>query len=57
MDEALTIVSKKLLKIKNDYGSESIWPYYYAGTMGLLQRDSIIGLDMNLISQDNIHYL
>ena len=26
-DEALTIVSKKLLKIKNDYGSESIWPY------------------------------
>lgn len=40
-DEALTIVSKKLLKIKNDYGSESIWPYYYAGTMGLLQRDSI----------------
>ena len=40
-DEALNIVSKKLLKIKNDYGSESIWPYYYAGTMGLLQRDSI----------------
>ncbi len=40
-DEALTILSKKLLKIKNDYGSESIWPYYYAGTMGLLQRDSI----------------
>ena len=40
-NEALTIVSKKLLKIKNDYGSESIWPYYYAGTMGLLQRDSI----------------
>ena len=40
-NEALTIVSKKLLKIKKDYGSESIWPYYYAGTMGLLQRDSI----------------
>ena len=29
------------MKIKNDYGSEAIWPYYYAGTMGLLQRDSI----------------
>ena len=40
-NEALTIISKKLLKIKKDYGSESIWPYYYAGTMGLLQRDSI----------------
>ncbi len=23
------------------YGSESIWPYYYAGTMGLVQRDGI----------------
>ena len=40
-DEALNIVSNKLLKIKNDYGPESIWPYFYAGTMGLLQRDSI----------------
>ena len=22
-------------------GSETIWPYYYAGTMGLVQRDGI----------------
>ena len=40
-DEALNIISEKLIKIKKDYGSEAIWPYYYAGTMGLLQRDSI----------------
>ena len=23
------------------YGSETVWPYYYAGTMGLVQRDGI----------------
>jgi len=23
------------------HGSETIWPYYYAGTMGLVQRDGI----------------
>ncbi len=29
------------MKAEQDYGSESVWPYYYAGTMGLVQRDSI----------------
>ena len=38
---ALDIVSNKFKKIIKTYGSESIWPYYYAGTMGLVQRDSI----------------
>src|SRR6476661_7775483 len=23
------------------YGSETVWPYFYAGTMGLVQRDGI----------------
>ena len=23
------------------YGTETVWPYYYAGTMGLVQRDGI----------------
>ena len=32
---------KKSKDIINKYGSEAIWPYYYAGTMGLIQRDSI----------------
>ena len=40
-DEALDIVSTKLLKIISEYGSEAIWPYFYAGTMGLIQRDGI----------------
>ena len=40
-NNALEIVSKKLLLISKKYGSEAIWPYFYAGTMGLVQRDSI----------------
>ena len=40
-DEAINTVANNLISIKNDFGSEAIWPYYYAGTMGLLQRDSI----------------
>ena len=40
-DEALDEVAQKFLKIESDYGAESIWPYYYAGTMGLLMRDGI----------------
>ena len=38
---AIRIVSEKFKKISNTYGSQAIWPYYYAGTMGLIQRDSI----------------
>ena len=40
-NNALDILSRKFKKIIQKYGSESIWPYYYAGTMGLVQRDSI----------------
>ena len=41
MNKALTIISNKFKDIIKKYGSEAIWPYYYAGTMGLVQRDSI----------------
>ena len=40
-DEGLDIVTSNLLKVKSKYGSEAIWPYFYAGTMGLIQRDGI----------------
>ena len=40
-DEALDITAKAFLKAEVDYGSESVWPYYYAGTMGLVMRDGI----------------
>jgi anaerobic selenocysteine-containing dehydrogenase len=40
-DEALDEVAHKLLEIENDFGPESIWPFYYAGTMGQIMRDGI----------------
>ena len=40
-EEALDITAKAFLKAEVDYGSESVWPYYYAGTMGLVMRDGI----------------
>ena len=40
-DEALGEVAEKLQQTAAEYGPEAIWPYYYAGTMGQLQRDGI----------------
>lgn len=40
-DEALDTVADEFEKREEQYGSETIWPYYYAGTMGLVQRDGI----------------
>ena len=39
--DALDIVADKFKRIAAEYGSEAIWPYYYAGTMGLLMRDGL----------------
>ena len=40
-DEALDIVAQKFLEAERDFGTESVWPYYYAGTMGYVMRDGI----------------
>lgn len=40
-EAALDLIAERFLKAEAEYGSESVWPYYYAGTMGLVQRDSI----------------
>ncbi len=40
-DEALDITAEALLDAERRYGSEAVWPYYYAGTMGLVMRDGI----------------
>jgi anaerobic selenocysteine-containing dehydrogenase len=40
-EAALDLVAEKFLKAEEKYGSETVWPYFYAGTMGLVQRDSI----------------
>jgi anaerobic selenocysteine-containing dehydrogenase len=39
--DALDEVAEALLKAEAAHGSETVWPYYYAGTMGLVQRDGI----------------
>jgi anaerobic selenocysteine-containing dehydrogenase len=40
-DEALDRTAEEFLKAEREFGSESVWPYFYAGTMGLVQRDGI----------------
>ena len=40
-DEALDLTAKAFLEAEAKHGSESVWPYYYAGTMGLVMRDGI----------------
>jgi anaerobic selenocysteine-containing dehydrogenase len=40
-DNALDIVAENFLKAEQRHGAEAVWPYYYAGTMGLVMRDGI----------------
>jgi anaerobic selenocysteine-containing dehydrogenase len=40
-DDALDEIAEAFLKAEARLGSETVWPYYYAGTMGWVQRDSI----------------
>ena len=40
-DEALDRVADKFLEAERTHGPEAVWPYFYAGTMGLVQRGSI----------------
>ncbi|MEX0922927.1 MAG: molybdopterin oxidoreductase family protein [Rhodovibrionaceae bacterium] len=40
-DDALDITAEAFLKAEARYGAETVWPYFYAGTMGHVQRDGI----------------
>jgi anaerobic selenocysteine-containing dehydrogenase len=40
-EAALDLVAEKFDAAEARYGSETVWPYFYAGTMGLVQRDGI----------------
>jgi anaerobic selenocysteine-containing dehydrogenase len=40
-DEALDRSAEAFLKAEAAQGAEAVWPYFYAGTMGLVQRDGI----------------
>ncbi|MCW2247340.1 anaerobic selenocysteine-containing dehydrogenase [Azospirillum fermentarium] len=40
-DEALDRIADAFNTAERRYGAEAVWPYYYAGTMGLVQRGAI----------------
>jgi anaerobic selenocysteine-containing dehydrogenase len=43
-DEALDLVADRFRAAAAAHGPETVWPYSYAGTMGLVQRDGIMRL-------------
>jgi len=40
-DQALELTAEAMVQAEQKHGPEAVWPYYYAGTMGLVQRDGI----------------
>jgi anaerobic selenocysteine-containing dehydrogenase len=40
-DEALDEIADRFNQAEREFGSESVWPYYYAGTMGLVMKNGI----------------
>lgn len=40
-EDALDEVAGAFVRAEQVHGSEAVWPYFYAGTMGQVQRDSI----------------
>jgi len=40
-DDALDLVAENFLAAEQRHGAQAVWPYYYAGTMGLVMRDGI----------------
>jgi anaerobic selenocysteine-containing dehydrogenase len=40
-DAALDLVVEGLTRAAQRHGSEAVWPHYYSGTMGLVQRDGL----------------
>ena len=40
-DEAMDEIATRLAEAEARHGSETVWPYYYAGTMGFVMRDGI----------------
>ncbi len=40
-DEALDEIADRFNAAEREFGSESVWPYYYAGTMGIVMKNGI----------------
>nr|VFJ88791.1 MAG: Anaerobic selenocysteine-containing dehydrogenase [Candidatus Kentron sp. LFY]VFJ90109.1 MAG: Anaerobic selenocysteine-containing dehydrogenase [Candidatus Kentron sp. LFY] len=43
-DDALDLVAERFLQAEQRFGAETVWPYHYAGTMGIVQRDGLYRL-------------
>ena len=43
-EAALDEIAERLIETEIQFGAEAVWPYVYAGTMGLVQRDSVYRL-------------
>ncbi len=53
-EQALDEVAERFALAMQKHGGETLWPYHYAGTMGLIQRDSI-ELFRNLLKTSRQH--
>ena len=53
-EQALDLVSEKFQATTRAFGAEAVWPYYYGGTMGLVQRDGILRL-VNAMGYSGLH--
>jgi anaerobic selenocysteine-containing dehydrogenase len=40
-EDALDEIANRFNAAEHEFGAQSVWPYYYAGTMGLVMRDGI----------------
>jgi anaerobic selenocysteine-containing dehydrogenase len=40
-NDALDEIASRFDAAEREFGAQSVWPYYYAGTMGLVMRDGI----------------
>lgn len=40
-DEALDVIAARFAEAAERFGAQTVWPLFYAGTMGLVQRDGI----------------
>ena len=40
-DAALDLAAEAMLAAERRHGPQAVWPYYYAGTMGLVMRDGV----------------
>ena len=56
-EEAHDRVAERFRQQTDQLGAETVWPYYYAGTMGLVQRDGINRLRhaMGLLGSEDHH--